>query len=583
MLDNRKRPTPMRLVYNITLLLAILLAAVCLSREQEADEPFRLCLKLAYFDNSIWDEWDVRYALYAVEGGKCQETTISVAPEPPLIWENYPAQTAHFTKSMWLSFEQWSQDGRFLLFKPRDGGDWWGAPEVYRYDWQRREWIILRSEVGGYYGSFRSRLPENTTIDWVIDAGGGDGWTPDWSAWGYLRFTDGFYIPSPEARKIIWAEDGSYAVYFNDHNIFYLDHDTQTGPTRLAQTYFNFEIADVLLDSDHDRLVCITENRQVYLVRFDGQTNWLNMADTVGDFYRLSPDGKWLFYTLEDDNDYILQRMSLDDATPIMPLASIKYWDQSTPVFSADGQLIQWLGPLDEIYVMAVDGDVPTRLVDESARRFNIQFTTDGRYLIYGQLGEAGEAVIRWDITNQTAIPLSTENSFYVRHDDWVVVRRDGQLAQVRVDGALIRVLTHNMGDDKTVWYISPDGQHVFYRQSNPDETRVVSLAGENRLIYPFTIRNDPPVPLRGKDGFTVFHDRGYAYLSNDGREVMELPNVYADTLSITDPARAQAFISPPIDVAPTRFMHLFWGSMAFIGLNLVGRVYRLRIERRRV
>ena len=153
--------------------------------------------------------------------------------------------------------------------------------------------------------------------------------------------------PGAHDRDASWSPDGRWISYFSDkdgeYQLYLLSTENLASlPEAKAVTSFKEGYpSSPLWSSDSRFLLFKTDKREVY--RYDISSKSLKrvLASNDGNIYdiKLSPDNKWLAYTMPGENDmtaiYILD-LSTGKSVPV----TVKWFDAGSPCWSEDGKYL---------------------------------------------------------------------------------------------------------------------------------------------------------------------------------------------------------------------------------------------------
>jgi Tol biopolymer transport system component/DNA-binding winged helix-turn-helix (wHTH) protein len=145
-----------------------------------------------------------------------------------------------------------------------------------------------------------------------------------------------------------------------------------------------------------NRYIVFTSNRtgalQIWRMNIDGG-NQLQLTDGAGkNFPSISPDGRWVFYNTTDD--WHLWKVSIDGGEP----SQLTDYIASHAGVSPDGTMIACVGRNEskrELLVLPFEGGQPLRKFDFAAWSSRIQWTPDGKALIYAVEQDGGTAIVK--------------------------------------------------------------------------------------------------------------------------------------------------------------------------------------------
>jgi Tol biopolymer transport system component/DNA-binding winged helix-turn-helix (wHTH) protein len=133
-----------------------------------------------------------------------------------------------------------------------------------------------------------------------------------------------------------------------------------------------------------NRYIVFTSNRtgalQIWRMNLDGGDQIQLTTGGGKNFPAVSPDGRWIVYNTTDD--WHLWKVSIDGGTP----AALSSYIGSHPSISPDGKLIACISASEskrELLILPSEGGDPLRRIDFRGRSSRLQWTEDGKALIY--------------------------------------------------------------------------------------------------------------------------------------------------------------------------------------------------------
>jgi Tol biopolymer transport system component len=254
------------------------------------------------------------------------------------------------------------------------------APEFFRFSPDARVLRFSQHDTTHHVGTaatmtIMGAAPDGTGLHKLFSGCCGD-WTPDGRFFIFVRKVHGQsnVWTLPEAKKFTFQQVSDV-------------------PTQLTQGPFDFEYP--LPSKDGKEIFAIGVSRRAEVVRYDLRTHdfvpYLSGISAEG--LAFSPDGQWVAYTSYPNG--ILWRSRVDGSEPLqLTLPPMK---AAMPRWSPDGRQIAFNASFPEatsnIYVISSAGGSPERLLPSEKSQLDVDWSPDGKSLIFGSASERNRAI----------------------------------------------------------------------------------------------------------------------------------------------------------------------------------------------
>jgi Tol biopolymer transport system component/DNA-binding winged helix-turn-helix (wHTH) protein len=267
------------------------------------------------------------------------------------------------------------------------------APEFFRFSPDARVLRFSQHDTTHHAGTaatmtIMGAAPDGTGLHKLFSGCCGD-WTPDGRFFIFVRKVHGQsnVWTLPEAKKFTFQQVSDV-------------------PTQLTQGPFDFEYP--LPSKDGKEIFAIGVSRRAEVVRYDLRTHdfvpYLSGISAEG--LAFSPDGQWVAYTSYPNG--ILWRSRVDGSEPLqLTLPPMK---AAMPRWSPDGRQIAFNASFPEatsnIYVISSVGGSPERLLPSEKSQLDVDWSPDGKSLIFGSASERNRAIYILDLKSQRVSTL---------------------------------------------------------------------------------------------------------------------------------------------------------------------------------
>lgn len=239
---------------------------------------------------------------------------------------------------------------------------------------------------------------------------------------------------------------------------------------------------------------------------------------------RLSPDGRWLAFTLPRHGSQAIFVISIDGAD-MKQLTDWKY-DSSRPSWAPDGRRIAFAtnrGGAKDIWVMEADGTNPIRITAEETLESDPAWSPDGKWIAYSSNRGGNENL--WmvpadggeprQLTRRTkgdawAVAWSSDSRFITFMANWDSEGARGHVWIAPIDGsAEPRQLTDGEGrESQPAW--SPDGRWIAFTSDRSGQFDLWMMPAEGGPAIRLT--NDDAIedfPTWSRDSRLIAYDTG--------------------------------------------------------------------------
>ena len=349
------------------------------------------------------------------------------------------------------------------------------APEFFRFSPDARVLRFTQNDTTHHDGTaatmtIMGAAPDGTGLHKLFSGCCGD-WTPDGRFFIFVRKVHGQsnVWTLPEAKKFTFQQVSDV-------------------PTQLTQGPFDFEYP--LPSKDGKEIFAIGVSRRAEVVRYDLRTHdfvpYLSGISAEG--LAFSPDGQWVAYTSYPDG--ILWRSRVDGSEPLqLTLPPMK---AAMPRWSPDGRQIAFNASFPEatsnIYVISSVGGSPERLLPSEKSQLDVDWSPDGKSLIFGSAEDRNRAIYILDLKSRRVSTLPGSAGYFSPH--W---SPDGRYISGTIVGSEKLMLFDTsiqkwtkscdctVGDP--MW--SHDGKYLYFQyHPAPDKaSRIVRLRMSNRKV----------------------------------------------------------------------------------------------------
>jgi DNA-binding winged helix-turn-helix (wHTH) protein len=349
------------------------------------------------------------------------------------------------------------------------------APEFFRFSPDARVLRFSQHDTTHHDGTaatmtIMGAAPDGTGLHKLFSGCCGD-WTPDGRFFIFVRKVHGQsnVWTLPEAKKFTFQQVSDV-------------------PTQLTQGPFDFEYP--LPSKDGKEIFAVGVSRRAEVVRYDLRTHdfvpYLSGISAEG--LAFSPDGQWVAYTSYPNG--ILWRSRVDGSEPLqLTLPPMK---AAMPRWSPDGRQIAFNASFPEatsnIYVISSVGGSPERLLPSEKSQFDVDWSPDGKSLIFGSALERNRAIYILDLKSRRVSTLPGSAGYLSPH--W---SPDGRYISGTIVGSEKLMLFDTSiqkwtkSCDCTVGYPmwSHDGKYLYFKYyPAPDKAyRIVRLRMSDRKI----------------------------------------------------------------------------------------------------
>lgn len=245
-----------------------------------------------------------------------------------------------------------------------------------------------------------------------------------------------------------------------------------------------------------------------------------------------SPDGKWLAAgdTPEGSSDSLIVLISVETGAKRPLTKPVAPFDDGQPAFSPDGQQLAFVRTsnqtADELYLVSVQGGDEKQLTTGSRQIRGLDWTADGREIIYSSL-RAGKPTlwrvpiaggepaalpgVGWDVVSPAVARRGGMLAFTESYDDTSILRLELPPPNQQVKGNASRTFTplivSKRGEDSP--QVSPDGMKIVFvsDRSGSLEIWVCDRDGSNPLQLTRMRQAGAGTPRWSPDGQRIVFD----------------------------------------------------------------------------
>jgi DNA-binding winged helix-turn-helix (wHTH) protein/Tol biopolymer transport system component len=278
------------------------------------------------------------------------------------------------------------------------------APEFFRFSPDARVLRFSQHATTHHDGTaatmtIMGAAPDGTGLHKLFSGCCGD-WTPDGRFFIFVRKVHGQsnVWTLPEAKKFTFQQVSDV-------------------PTQLTQGPFDFEYP--LPSKDGKEIFAIGVSRRAEVVRYDLRTHdfvpYLSGISAEG--LAFSPDRQWVAYTSYPDGT--LWRSRVDGSTRLqLTSPPMKVF---MPRWSPDGTQIAFNAILPasatwNIYVISSAGGSPERLLPSEKSQLDVDWSPDGKSLIFGSAEDRNRAIYILDLKSRRVSTLPGSAGYFSPH-----------------------------------------------------------------------------------------------------------------------------------------------------------------------
>ncbi len=156
--------------------------------------------------------------------------------------------------------------------------------------------------------------------------------------------------PGVHERNAQWSPDGKYIAYISDatgETELYLQELSGGEPVQLTKNNDTY-IRDFEWSPDSKKIVYTDRKNRINLLDVAGRKVTVILQDPVGEIrsVHFSPDNNWLTYARLAENDFNIVYVYHIESKKEYPVTD-KWYDSSSPVFSADGKYLVFTSARD--------------------------------------------------------------------------------------------------------------------------------------------------------------------------------------------------------------------------------------------
>jgi len=286
-----------------------------------------------------------------------------------------------------------------------------------------------------------------------------------------------------------WTPDGRYFV-FQDRREGRLDFWTvretkafpwnmyRDTPARLTAGPLDYQYP--LPSKDGKTIFALGTTRRAELVRFDQRTRKFTsfLAGISAEGVAFSRDGEWVAYTSFPEGD--LWRMKIDGSEKrqltFPPLRAF------SPRWSPDGQQVAFTADVPasqavrNVYLISVAGGTPQRAFPSEQSQSNVNWSPDGKQLVWGSLMVPNAPIYLFDMRTQSMDVLTDSSGLF--NPQW---SPDGRMIAAMSTNGPSKLMLYDIDAKRwTEVTTSPvglypawsrDGKYIYFQYS-PDETK---------------------------------------------------------------------------------------------------------------
>ncbi len=329
---------------------------------------------------------------------------------------------------------------------------------VFRFtqnDFQTDSWTIVEAAADG-------------TKPHPMFEGGHGTWTPDGR---FFLFQNRINL-----RLDIWALPEARVAWWN----------RKDKPIQLTAGPLDFQYP--LPSKDGKQIFAIGSSRQAEVIRYDSRSRefvpYLSGISAEG--LAFSQDGRWVTYSSYPDGTLWRSKMDGSERRQLTfpPLRVL------LPRWSPDGKQIAFNamrpGETWNVYLVSSEGGTPQRLLPSEKSQMDVNWSPDGRSLIFGSAGDPASPISTLDLGSKRVSPLPGSVGLFSPR--W---SPDGRyVAAITTDVASKLMLfdfvtqkwTEPFGSEIGYLHWSHDGKHIYFQDKHKSD-RIVRLRLSDRKI----------------------------------------------------------------------------------------------------